>query len=231
MLSGNTATVSSNWFADVTVGQSSHAAAPSISASSVTGPASPAVSNSTGTTFDWIVQFNDSASGKFAGPADAAHLLPTSGAQFEIIEGLGAVGEVLVRSSGASAAQAAAALQFDANIAFSEPDSLKQMAADPNDPQYANEWAPADIGLPAAWNITTGSKNVVVAVVDSGVDYTDTDLAANIWTNPNAGRDGFSGDVHGYNFVSDTGSPMDDDGHGTHIAGIIGARWAIMARV
>ena len=66
-----------------------------------------------------------------------------------------------------------------------------------------------------------------MAVIDTGVDYTDADLAANIWTNPdvagNGTTDGFTGDVHGYNFVADNGNPMDDNGHGTHVAGILGA--------
>ena len=104
----------------------------------------------------------------------------------------------------------------------------------PNDPSFAQQWAlqnngqtgstPATgIDAEAAWNLATGSRSVVVAVIDTGVDYTDPDLAANIWTNPYAGQDGFSGDLHGYNFVADNGNAMDDNGHGTHVAGIIGA--------
>ncbi len=121
-----------------------------------------------------------------------------------------------------------AALQADSNIAWPELDSFKQIAAVPSgtvpsDSQYSQEWAPADINLPAAWSTSTGSRSVVVAVIDSGVDYTDPDLAANIWTNTNTGIDGFSGDLHGYNFVANNGNPMDDNGHGTHVAGIIGA--------
>jgi len=54
-------------------------------------------------------------------------------------------------------------------------------------------------------------------------NYTDPDLAANIWINPNAGKDVVSGDLHGYNFADGNGNPMDTSGHGTHVAGIIGA--------
>ncbi len=114
----------------------------------------------------------------------------------------------------------------------------------PNDPDYPLQWglkntgqAPfygksgADIKAPDAWGTTTGSSSIVIAVVDTGVDYTHPDLAANIWKNsgeiPNNGidddRNGYVDDVRGWNFVSSNNNPMDDHGHGTHCAGSIAA--------
>jgi subtilisin family serine protease len=97
----------------------------------------------------------------------------------------------------------------------------------PNDPLFPNLWGlyntgqaggtpGADIHAPQAWDLTTGSSSVVVAVIDTGIDYNHPDLVANLWTNSND----FS---HGYNFVNNTNDPFDDNGHGTHVAGTIGA--------
>jgi len=74
----------------------------------------------------------------------------------------------------------------------------------------------ADIDAPEAWVTTTGSSSVVVAVIDTGVDYSHPDLAANIWTDPVTG-------YHGYDYANNDNDPMDDHGHGTHCAGTIGA--------
>jgi len=112
----------------------------------------------------------------------------------------------------------------------------------PNDPSFAQEWslqnwgqsggtAGIDINATRAWDITTGSRNVVVAVIDSGIDLTHPDLAGNLWTNPGeiAGngidddRNGFVDDIHGWNFVDNNANLQDGYGHGTHVAGIIGA--------
>ncbi len=89
----------------------------------------------------------------------------------------------------------------------------------------------ADIGALKAWGLTTGSRNVVVAVIDSGIDLEHEDLVANLYTNQKEiggnglddDQNGFIDDIHGWNFITNNNSPMDDRGHGTHCAGIIGA--------
>ena len=89
----------------------------------------------------------------------------------------------------------------------------------------------ADIQATNAWNITTGSTNVIVAVIDTGIRYTHHDLAAQMWHNPGeiAGngadddQDGYVDDVYGINAINGSGDPNDDNGHGTHVAGTIGA--------
>ena len=110
----------------------------------------------------------------------------------------------------------------------------------PKDPLFGEQWAlansgqrggkeGADISATNAWAITTGTEEVVVAVLDSGVDYTHEDLAPNMWMRPKSMapyRDddlGIIDDAHGFNAVENASDPMDENGHGTHCAGIIGA--------
>ncbi len=137
-----------------------------------------------------------------------------------------------------------------AGLAYAEPDhvyfaigdGIAPEATTPDDPDLSECWglhntgqtggtADADIDAPEAWDLATGSHDVVVAVIDTGIDYTHPDLAANMWTNPgeipgnNIDDDdnGYVDDVYGWNFVDNTSDPMDDHLHGTHCAGTIGA--------
>ncbi len=99
-------------------------------------------------------------------------------------------------------------------------DSIVSVAQTPNDPRLSELWNLQKIDAPQGWNATTGTGRTIVAVIDSGVDYTHPDLAANIWTNT---IDGATNGLHGYDFSANDADPMDENGHGTHVAGIIGA--------
>jgi subtilisin family serine protease len=210
-------------------------------------------------------------------------------------------------SSGTTVAGALAAYRGDARVFTAEPDYLVTTSWTPNDPSFSQQWAlrntgqnagtpGADIHAPAAWDVTIGNRRTVIAVIDSGIDYTHPDLYLNIYINQaeipptrrvnliDVDRDGVitfrdlnspvnqgpgkitdinhngyidagdllapmqkdaSGndtglggwadgiaedgdlahldDICGWNFVNDTNNPMDDFGHGTHVAGILGA--------
>jgi subtilisin family serine protease len=120
---------------------------------------------------------------------------------------------------------AIAALTARSEVLYAEPDYILHTAATPNDPRFMSgeQYGLAKIGAPAAWNTTTGSSSIVVGVIDEGVDVSHQDLQANIWTNPAPGSiPGVSGDVNGYDFLHNTGTPSPDD-HATHVAGITGA--------
>ena len=128
-------------------------------------------------------------------------------------------------------------MNFSANEFTDAEDATGMM---PNDPMFNEQWSlantgqrggksHADIAALDAWAKTQGSEKIVVAVLDSGVDYTHPDLVENMWHRPAnlaAYVDdelGVIDDEHGFSAVADNRDPMDDNGHGTHCAGIIGA--------
>jgi subtilisin family serine protease len=118
-------------------------------------------------------------------------------------------------------------------VAYVEPNYRLFALKTPNDPEFPNQYALKKINAETAWDTIFESPNVVVAVVDTGIDYKHPDLSRNMWTNtgetPGNNQDddgnGIVDDIHGANFVpaSATGDPMDDNRHGTHVAGTIGA--------
>lgn len=102
----------------------------------------------------------------------------------------------------------------------------------PNDTSYSQLYSPNPMSLPAAWDLTTGNDDTLAAVIDTGILYSHPDLIDNLWTNPgevagdgvdNDGN-GYIDDIHGWNAITNSGNANDDQGHGTHCAGIMGAR-------
>lgn len=135
-------------------------------------------------------------------------------------------------------------------VEYVEPNYIYRISKTPNDPSFEKLWgilnvgqtdgkgpgvAGVDVDAEKAWDITTGNQDLVVAVIDTGVNYNHPDLKDNMWTNAaelngQAGVDddgnGFVDDIYGYAFVSDANktSPLDDHGHGSHCSGTIGAK-------
>ncbi len=129
-------------------------------------------------------------------------------------------------------------LEGDSRIAHVEPDFIVHCTGVPNDPYFGLQWSlynpankRADIKAVEAWRLHRGSRKVIIAILDTGINYKHPDLARNIWTNPEEIPDneedddnnGFVDDIHGWDFAYDTSDPDDRNFHGTHVAGIIGA--------
>ena len=147
-------------------------------------------------------------------------------------------------SPGMKVKEAIETLKKNPAVEYAEPNYVWHASATlPNDPDFGLQWGlhntgqtggtnDADIDAPEVWDLETGSSDVVIAVIDTGVDYNHVDLADNMWTNPgeipgdaidNDGN-GYVDDVYGINSIGGSGDPMDDAAdvyHGTHCAGII----------
>jgi subtilisin family serine protease len=160
---------------------------------------------------------------------------------------LGLEGVQLVRlPPGGSVDAALASYRSDPNVLYAEPNYIVRTGALPNDPDFSLQWglrntgqtiegsrgtAGADIDAVSAWAHSTGSRNVVIAMIDTGVDYTHPDLVGNIWKNQREtpgnrvddDRNGYIDDIRGWDFRNRDADPFDDNGHGTHCAGILGA--------
>ena len=159
--------------------------------------------------------------------------------QFSTVPGL----HLVKLGPGATMAQALEQYGVSGDVLYVEPNHPVKLQAMPNDPRFvaadSGMWGlnmvpffqDADIDAPEAWDISTGSANVVVAIIDTGIDYRHEDLAANVFRNEADCNDngidddgnGFVDDCHGISPVGGHADPMDDHGHGSHVAGTIGA--------
>ncbi|MDZ7262518.1 MAG: S8 family serine peptidase, partial [candidate division KSB1 bacterium] len=143
--------------------------------------------------------------------------------------------------------------QSDPRVEYAQPNYIHQIHFIPNDPDYTKQWALQKIGMEQAWEYQQGSKDVLMAIIDTGIDYEHEDLKDNLWINPGEdlnGNDqvdvtdfngldddgnGFVDDLRGWDFtdaphfpdggdyLTQDNDPMDEHGHGTSVAGIVGA--------
>jgi subtilisin family serine protease len=160
--------------------------------------------------------------------------------EFKVVPGMVA----LKLPPGVNVIDAVNKLNAAQGVLYAQPDyEMDVLSTVPDDPKFNDLWgmyntgagggkSRADIHAPEAWDLNTGSDDIIVAVIDTGVDYTHPDLAPNMWVNetekngtPGVDDDnnGYVDDIYGYDFCNNDGNPMDDFFHGTHCAGTIGA--------
>lgn len=158
---------------------------------------------------------------------------------------LGRTGPAHYRSGSKSTAQLVKELSADPDVEYAEPNYIVETQTSPSvpsDPMFTLLWGlqntgqsggtpNADIQAVPAWGVTTGGRSAIVGVVDTGIDYSHPDLKSNIWTAPTAFTVQFGANdkitcaagTHGYDAITNTCNPMDQNGHGTHVSGTIGA--------
>lgn len=190
-----------------------------------------------------LVKFKPDISGAAIRDVKAKHNIDTE-------EGLGSTKVRRMHSRTQDIASMIAQLKNRSDVEFVEPNYIVHTSAVPNDPSFATDmWGlrntgqtiggvtgtvGADIKATTAWDVSVGNRNQVIAVIDTGTDYNHPDLQANIWSAPSAFTvqvsDGTStttvtcaAGTHGFNAITNVCDPMDDQGHGTHVAGTIGA--------
>lgn len=112
---------------------------------------------------------------------------------------------------------AVAKLSSSPYIVYAEPDYIEEMHIISNDPLYNQLWGIQKINAPLAWDYTTGDSSISVGVIDTGIDQNHPDIRENMWTTWNGRL------IYGWNFADNSSDSMDLDGHGSHVAGTIGA--------
>ncbi|MFU7560472.1 S8 family serine peptidase [Roseiconus sp. JC912] len=183
-----------------------------------------------------ILAFNENVSA-----GSKATILSANGLQvkreFQTFNGM-----VVTTQSGADVLDIVSGLLQEDDILYAEPDYVREFALTPNDTRYGEQWhynntgqtfgtPDADIDLPEAWDVTTGSDQVVIAVIDSGLQLDHPDIVDNLWVNPGEipgdgidnDNNGYVDDINGIDAFGGDVDPSDTVGHGTHVAGTISA--------
>ncbi len=184
---------------------------------------------------------------KFRTPGSQSLGSARSAGDIDSYRGIGGTGVFVMHSRSQNTATLLARFATRSDVAFVEPDYILYAAAVPNDPDFQHQYAlqnvgqsilgapggvvGADIGAAAAWELGTGTAGHTVAVLDTGVDYNHPDLMANVWFSASGFSVQFGGrtftcppGTRGFNTMKLTCEALDDNNHGTHLAGIIGAR-------
>ena len=163
----------------------------------------------------------------------------------DVAQSVGGTGALRFHSRSKNVETLIGDLSGRADVEYVEPNYVVRAIAVPNDPRFGELWglqnkgqtiqgspgkAGADISAVPAWDISTGSRANVVAIIDTGIDYTHPDLAANVWSAPAAFTVNIGGvpimcaaGSHGFNAITNLCDPLDDNNHGTHVSGTIGA--------
>jgi subtilisin family serine protease len=140
---------------------------------------------------------------------------------------------VISLGQGSDVPALAAQLSLFEGVRYAHPNYIMRPALDPNDPLWPNQYGPQIIEAPLAWDTTTGDASVLIAVADTGINFSHEDFQEGmIWTNPGEipgngiddDNNGYIDDVHGWDCLNDDNDPTDTAGHGSHVSGILAAR-------
>jgi subtilisin family serine protease len=165
--------------------------------------------------------------------ATSAQLASLNGGGVRAAASIGRAGDqVITLPRGLSVMAAVALLEKLPNVEYACPNYIRKATVTPSDPGYGSQWGWPKIDAPAAWEHTIGDQEITVGVIDSGVDLDHPDLQANLWTNEleasgtqgvDDDNNGYVDDINGWNGITNAPNPDDNHGHGTHVAGIVGA--------
>src|SRR4029077_6707311 len=182
-----------------------------------------------------LVKFNHSSSLKGLALAQAENRsIAQMTTNYDISEahGIGGIGVYLLHSRSVNSTSLLQGIKGRSDVAYAEPNFIQREIRQPNDPFFVNGslYGMTKISAPQAWDLSIGNNTTLIGVIDTGIDYTHPDLAANVWGAPSSFTVTIGGvqitcpaGSHGFNAIVNSCDPLDDNEHGTHVSGTIGA--------